>query len=155
MKLLPSISLVLVFAISIFVSAALMFIIEPMVAKMFLPSLGGAGNVWNTCVFFFQCILLLAYVYAHLLNSNKLSAQAKAVIHLVVIWIPIYFLPLKMPTIAPDSNHPFVWLLTVLASTIGAIFFALASTAPMLQKWYASTNGPNPMTHTFSMQQAI
>lgn len=142
MKLLPSISMVLVFVISIFVSASLMFIAEPMVAKMFLPSLGGAGNVWNTCVFFFQCVLLFAYVYAHLLNSNKLSLQVRAVIHLVVIWLPIYFLPLKMPTIAPDTKHPYVWLLTVLVSTVGAIFFALASTAPLLQKWYASTNGP-------------
>lgn len=142
MKLLPSIFLVLVFVMSIFVSASTMFIIEPMIAKMFLPSLGGAGNVWNTCVFFFQLILLLAYLYAHFLNTNKLSAQKRAIIHLVVIWLAVYFLPLKMSLAPPDPKHPYLWLLGVLGSTSGAIFFALASTAPVLQKWYASTNGP-------------
>ncbi len=142
MKLLPSIFLVLVFVMSIFVSASTMFIVEPMIAKMFLPSLGGAGNVWNTCVFFFQFILLLAYFYAHLLNSDKLNAQKRAIIHLVVVWLAVYFLPLKMSSAAPDPKHPYIWLLGVLASTSGAIFFALASTAPVLQKWYASTDGP-------------
>lgn len=142
MKLLPSVFLVLVFVMSIFVSATCMFIIEPVVAKMFLPSLGGAGNVWNTCVFFFQLVLLLAYLYAHFLNSNKLSAQARAVIHLGVLWFAAYFLPLKMPAAVPDAKHPYFWLLSVLIQSIGVIFFALASTAPVLQKWYASTNGP-------------
>ncbi|MDX2105991.1 MAG: fused MFS/spermidine synthase [Candidatus Melainabacteria bacterium] len=142
MKLLPSIFLVLVFVMSIFVSASCMFIIEPVIAKMLLPSLGGAGNVWNTCVFFFQLILLLAYLYAHFLNSNKLSAQARAVIHLGVIWLAAYFLPIKMPAAIPDAKHPYFWLLSALIQSIGAIFFALASTAPVLQKWYASTHGP-------------
>lgn len=142
MKLLPSIFLVLVFVMSIFVSASCMFVIEPMIAKMFLPSLGGAGNVWNTCVFFFQLVLLLAYLYAHFLNSNKLSTNARAVIHLGVIWLAVYFLPLKMSGAAPDPKHPYIWLLGVLCSTVGVVFFALASTAPLLQKWYASTNGP-------------
>ncbi|MCW5823996.1 MAG: fused MFS/spermidine synthase [Cyanobacteria bacterium TGS_CYA1] len=142
MKLLPSIFLVLVFVMSIFVSASCMFIIEPVIAKMLLPSLGGAGNVWNTCVFFFQLILLLAYLYAHFLNSNKLSAKARAVIHLGVIWLAAYFLPIKMPAAIPDPKHPYFWLLSALIQSIGAIFFALASTAPVLQKWYASTRGP-------------
>lgn len=142
MKLLNSILLVSVFLISLFLSSALMFTIEPMVAKMLLPLMGGAGNVWNTCVFFFQCLLLLGYLYAHFLNSVKISPMFKAVIHLIVIWLPILALPVKISEQDTMSEHPYLYLLLLLTATVGGIFFALSTSAPLLQKWYVSTRGP-------------
>ncbi len=143
MNLLYSISIVLIFAFVIFLSAALMFILEPMVAKLLLPLLGGSGNVWNTCVFFFQTILLLGYLYAHTLNKLKLSPKLRAMIHLTIVWLPLFSLPMHSPGQAPSDDVPYVWLLCTLVSTIGGVFFALSTTAPLLQKWYTNTRGPS------------
>src|SRR5262249_29513474 len=88
---LPAVMLGL-FALTLFVSASLLFLIEPMVGKLMLPLLGGTPAVWNTCMLFFQAILLAGYLYAHL-TTKYLGPRKQAVVHLIVIFLPIlYFL---------------------------------------------------------------
>lgn len=118
-----------------------MFIIEPLVAKMLLPLLGGTSSVWNTCVVFYQCVLLAGYLYAHLINL-KIQAKIQAAIHLAVLWMPVVTLPITAPTKLSLEQHPYLWLFFTLAVLIGGVFFALSTTAPLLQKWYSKSNGP-------------
>ncbi len=118
-------------------AACLMFLIEPFVAKLLLPSLGGGPNVWNTCVLFFQTLLLSGYVYAHLI-STRLKPTLQFVIHLFVLWLPVVLLPVKNQlNVAPSEVHPLLWLFLTLSAMVGALFFAISTTAPLLQKWYA------------------
>src|SRR6266849_2372278 len=80
-------SLVLLFAITLFVSAGLLFLIEPMIAKMILPSLGGTPAVWNTCMVFFQAGLLAGYAYAHA-STGWLSARRQVLLQLLLLLLP-------------------------------------------------------------------
>jgi hypothetical protein len=126
-----------IYGITIMLAACLMFLIEPFVAKLLLPSLGGGPNVWNTCVLFFQTLLLAGYVYAHLI-STRLKPTLQFVIHLFVLWLPVVFLPVKNQlNVAPSEIHPLLWLFLTLSAMVGALFFAISTTAPLLQKWYA------------------
>jgi len=126
-------------AITLLLSAALMFVIEPVAAKMVLPLLGGSSYVWNTCVVFFQSVLLSAYVYVFLLNEFNFKLKAKLLTQVAIVWLPIFTLPLRPPMEEPWQNHPYLWLMYSLISLIGPIFFAISTTAPMVQKWLASS----------------
>jgi spermidine synthase len=127
-----------IFAGAIFTSAALVFMVEPMIAKMILPLLGGSPTVWNTAMAFFQAALLAGYTYAHLLQRFA-PARWCAPIHLCVLAVAALFLPVHVTALfgAPPVGAPILWLLGVLAVSIGAPFAALSATAPLLQAWYA------------------
>src|SRR3569832_1357145 len=103
------------FAIAIFVSAALVFMFEPMIAKMILPELGGSPTVWNTAMAFFQAALLAGYGYAHLLQRLA-PPRVQALIHLLVLAIAALFLPVHVTgALGPPSvDEPALWLLGVL-----------------------------------------
>src|SRR4030088_2044995 len=128
----------LVFASAIFTSAALVFMVEPMVAKMILPLLGGSPAVWNTCMAFFQMALLIGYLYAHLLQ-RYLPAKMQVAVHLIVLAAAALLLPVKVTALFGTApvGAPVGWLLGVLFLSIGAPFAALSATAPLLQTWYA------------------
>jgi SAM-dependent methyltransferase len=128
----------MVFASAIFTSAALVFMVEPMVAKMILPLLGGSPAVWNTCMAFFQVALLIGYLYAHLLQ-RYLPAKMQVAVHLIVLAAAALLLPVKVTALfgAAPVGAPVGWLLGVLFFSIGAPFAALSATAPLLQTWYA------------------
>ncbi|MBX9695670.1 MAG: hypothetical protein K2Z81_25020, partial [Cyanobacteria bacterium] len=128
-----------IFAMSIFLAASLSFVIEPLIGKIFLPLLGGSPNVWNTCVLFFQAVLLLGYIYAHILTT-KVSPRRQLIVHLFIVWLPALTLPLAVPKGAPSNDHPIVWLLSALLSIVGSVFFAATATNPLLQKWYSTSN---------------
>ncbi|MBX9694744.1 MAG: fused MFS/spermidine synthase [Cyanobacteria bacterium] len=127
-----------VFPLAIFVAACLTFLIEPLVGKLFLPLLGGSPNVWNTCVLFFQTVLLAGYLYAHVLSS-RLSSRWQVGIHLFVVWLPAFTLPFQKPGAVPWKDHPIMWLLSSLLAIAGSVFFATTTTNPLLQKWYSNS----------------
>lgn len=131
------------YAVAVFASAGLVFLVEPMVARMVLPSLGGSSAVWNTSLAFFQAALLAGYAYAHLLQGIR-SLKAQMGVHLAVLALAALTLPLRISGLfgAPSIDQPALWLLGVLTVSIGAPFAALSATAPLLQAWYARLSPP-------------
>jgi len=132
----------LLFAFTLFVSAALLFWVQPMVAKMLLPLLGGTPAVWNTCMVFFQGMLLAGYAYAHLLTTRvKLSGQV--LIHLGIVLVAAVVLPINISERAvvslPAESDPTFWLLGCLFVIVGLPFFVASASAPLLQKWFSET----------------
>ena len=130
------------FALTVFTSAALVFLVQPMVAKLVLPLLGGSSSVWNTSMAFFQIALLAGYFYAHLLQRLP-SVRAQAITHVAALMVAAVALPLRVNGLAgePSSENPNLWLLTVLTLSIGAPFAILSATAPLVQAWHARTIG--------------
>jgi len=130
------------FPVTVFASAALVFLVEPMVAKLVLPLLGGSPSVWNTSLVFFQAALLIGYAYAHALQRVR-SVRVQALLHGAALVIAALALPLRVNELfgPPSSTHPNVWLLGVLAVSIGAPFAVLSATAPLVQAWHARTFG--------------
>jgi hypothetical protein len=134
--------MLLVFALTLFTSATLLFLVEPMIGKMILPLLGGTPAVWNTCMVFFQAVLLLGYLYAHL-STTWLGARKQAALHLALLAVPFVFLPLTVnrDLIKGDENPVFL-VLMLLSLTVGLPMFVVSASAPLLQKWFASTSHP-------------
>lgn len=133
-------TLVLLFAGTLFISATLMFVLQPMFGKTLLPFLGGTPAVWNTCMVFYQTLLFLAYLYAHYLSS-RLKQQRQVQIHGLVIAISLIVLPLTLPenNMPPTDSDPTLWLMGTLLVAIGLPFFIVSTTSPLLQKWFAQT----------------
>lgn len=129
-----------VFALALFTSAALLFWVQPLVAKMLLPLLGGAPAVWNTCMVFFQALLLAGYAYA-LLLSQRLSLRNQAVLHAVLLLLAGLVLPFTLSqrvlALLPTQTSPIGWLLMALLVTVGPPFLLLSATAPLLQRWFS------------------
>ncbi len=131
-------SLILLFAGTLFISATLMFVLQPLFGKLLLPLLGGFPAVWNTCMVFYQTVLFLGYLYAHVLSS-KCSSHRQILIHVVVIAISLIALPVALPeNISPPTDtNPTFWLMGVLFLAIGLPFFVVSTVSPLLQKWFA------------------
>jgi hypothetical protein len=133
---------------SIFVSALLLFSVQPLFTKMVLPRLGGSPAVWSVAMVFFQSLLLAGYAYAHFLMQIKNRAIPVAV-HLVLLCVAMATLPLSIAGTwgePPTSGYAF-WLLGLFAVSIGLPFFALAANNPLLQAWFVRTGhpaGPDP-----------
>ncbi|MEY3807496.1 MAG: hypothetical protein RI893_472 [Pseudomonadota bacterium] len=134
-----NLSLIFLFALTLFASASLMFVLQPLFGKILLPLLGGSPAVWNTCMVFYQSILFLGYLYAHYL-STRYSHRRQILIHTVLILISFFALPLALPenTTPPTDSNPTFWLLWTLFLAIGLPFFVVSTTAPLIQKWFAS-----------------
>jgi hypothetical protein len=136
----------LLFALTLLVSASLLFCVQPMIAKMILPLLGGSPSVWNTCMVFFQAMLLGGYAYAHG-ATVWLGVRRQAVLHLGLLAVPLLVLPFAISegaarSLSPDAN-PSGWLLGLLLTTVGLPFFVVATSAPLLQTWFAETSHPS------------
>jgi hypothetical protein len=127
------------FASALFVSAALLFSLQPMVSKMLLPHFGGAPAVWITAMCFFQALLLAGYSYAHLLCRLRLGRQLLT--HLAVLTVPLALLPFSIPDdwSPPGGANPVPYLLGYLVWSVGVPFFVVCTTAPLLQGWFAAT----------------
>jgi MFS family permease len=119
----------------------LLFSIQPMFAKMVLPLLGGTPSVWNTCMFFFQAALLFGYGYAHLI-SRRLGVRGQAGVHLIVLAVACWLLPISIPSawIPSTTGNPSFWLLGLLAVAVGGPFFAISATNPLLQNWFSHSS---------------
>lgn len=133
------------FALAIFASAFLLFQIEPLIAKLILPWFGGAASVWIVCLLFFQVVLLLGYLYAHLLNWLVYPGTQRA-IHvglLLASLLALHVLPRERWKSA-SFGHPTLDILLLLCVTIGLPYFVLSSASPLLQSWYAQRRSTSP-----------
>ena len=125
------------FACTALLSAALLFAVQPMIAKALLPRLGGTPQVWNTCMVFFQACLLAGYAYAHY-APRWLGQRRHALAHLLILCLPLLALPLALRGGPMHSDAPIRGALAALALSVGLPFVVVAATAPLLQTWYAS-----------------
>jgi hypothetical protein len=133
------------FAVTLFVSAFLLFLVQPMIGKMILPRLGGTPQVWNTCMLFFQTVLLAGYAYTHTI-STRLKVHTQLIVHSVLLFIPLLFLlpqPFNIASWVPDPMASAVLqALAELAILVGVPFFVVSTSAPLLQKWFVNTGHP-------------
>ena len=132
------------FTATVFAAAVLLFWIQPLFGKMVLPLLGGSPSVWNTAMVFFQAALLAGYGYAHGL-CRWLGPRAQLIAHLCVLATAAAFLPVVVAEgWQPQSTaSPTLWLLAVMAISLGAPFFAVAATAPLMQRWFSHSAHPH------------
>ena len=125
-------------AATVFVSAFLLFQVQPMISKMILPWFGGGPAIWTTCMLFFQVFLLAGYAYAHVLDRFPRTRIAGS-IHFVLLVTALFLLPI-VPGAAwkpPDSDSPQWRILVLLAAHVGLTYFLLAASAPLIQAWYS------------------
>lgn len=134
-----SLSLIVLFAATLFISASLMFILQPMFGKILLPLLGGSPSVWNTCMVFYQSILFLGYLYAHYISTTR-SPNRQILIHGAVLVLSVFALPVGLSgdVVPPTDTNPTFWLFWTLMLAIGLPFFVVSTTAPLMQKWFAN-----------------
>ena len=127
------------FGATIFLSALLLFSIQPLFSKMVLPVLGGSPNVWTTAMLFFQTILLLGYAYAHL-TTRVFGLKAQLSLHVSLMLAAALFLPIALQPgwSPPEDGTPIFWLISYFGVCIGLPFFAISANAPLLQSWYVS-----------------
>ncbi len=125
-------------AATIFLSAFLLFLVQPVLAKLILPWFGGAAIVWTTCMVFFQFVLLTGYAYSHWITTNVVSPRQNW-IHVGLLLASLAFLPiLPGESWAPSGDeNPVVRILLLLAATIGLPYFLLSTTSPLVQAWFA------------------
>lgn len=130
------------FGVALFGSAFLLFWIEPLIARMLLPYLGGSQNVWNTCLVFFQAVLLLGYTYAYVL-ARFCSLRYQAIVHTIIMAAGAGFLPIVIASTwsPPAAISPVVVLFGILLVLLGLPFFALSANGPLLQQWYCAAAG--------------
>jgi hypothetical protein len=119
-------ALVWAYTLTIFLSAALLFLVQPMFGRMVLPMLGGSPAVWNTTMVFYQGVLLLGYAYAHF-STRLLGVRRQAVVHLALMLVPLLLLPIAVPAgwVPPSSDNPAPWLLRLLMVAVGLPFFVV------------------------------
>ena len=136
----------MLYAITIFLSSFLLFLVQPLIARLILPWFGGTAAVWTTCMLFFQCVLLAGYAYAHA-TTAKLSPRAQAILHTILLAAAAATLP-----ILPDASwkpegggEPISRILLLLAATVGLPYLLVSSTSPLVQAWFSRARpGANP-----------
>jgi hypothetical protein len=129
----------LAYACTIFLSAFLLFAVQPMIGKIILPWFGGSAAVWSTCLLFFQAALLAGYLYAHR-STQSLKPKRQATLHMVLMAISLALLPiLPSPNWKPtQAGDPSLRILLLLSATIGLPYLLLSTTSPLLQAWYVA-----------------
>src|SRR5580704_14206259 len=134
------------YAISIFLSAFLLFQVEPLMGKFILPWFGGLPSVWTTCLLFFQMLLFGGYAYAHL-SFSRLSLRTQAALHISILIAACLVLPIVPRDVwkPAGTEEPISRIVLLLGATVGLPFFVLSSTGPLLQAWFSrSQPGRSP-----------
>ncbi|MFN7055798.1 spermidine synthase [Hyphomonas sp.] len=131
----------LLFVATVFVSAALVFLVQPMFARMATPLLGGSPNVWNVSLVCFQAALLAGYAYAHLLVRLVKAVRHQVAVHGALLLFAALVLPFELSGLLgpPDPQRPALWLIGVFGVSIAPPFAIISATAPLVQAWYART----------------
>lgn len=133
----------LLFTAAIFAGSFLLFLVQPMIARVALPRLGGAPAVWNSAMVTYQLLLLGGYAYAHWLARHSPSTQAR--LHLALMVVAALFLPIGLSTATlPPGISAFLWVPWLFFSSIGPLFFLISANAPLLQRWFVSSGGGDP-----------
>ena len=128
------------FTLTILVGSFLLFLVQPMIARMALPRLGGAPNVWNSAMLVYQALLLGGYAYAHTIGRFSLARQG--MIHLAVLALAALSLPLGLADLAPPQpGLEVLWVPLLFVMTVGPAFFAVSAQAPLIQRWFAAHRG--------------
>jgi SAM-dependent methyltransferase len=138
------------YAATLFVGAATLFLVQPLIGKLLLPLLGGPPGVWNTCMVFFQFLVLAGYLYAHR-SIRSLGVPRQIVVHAGLLLVVLIFfvaavsltgtpVPLWTALLPEDQDYPIVPLVLLLTLAVGAPFFLLSTSSPVLQRWYAATD---------------
>jgi len=129
------------FALTLFLSGALLFLVQPMFARLVLPLAGGAPAVWNTVMVCYQLLLLGGYLYAHA-TSRLLTPARQRGLHMVVLLLAFVMLPIALPSdsLPPPGGDPAWWVMTVLLASAGLPFFVVATTSPLVQVWLARSD---------------
>lgn len=131
------------FVVTIFVGSFLLFLVQPMIARMALPRLGGAPAVWNSAMLVYQALLLAGYAYAHWLS--RFAARRQAAVHLGAFALAALTLPLGLiAAVPPPSANPFIWVPWLLLVSIGPLFFVVSAQAPLIQRWFSISGGADP-----------
>ncbi len=141
------------YAITLFVGAALLFLVQPLVGKLLLPLVGGTPGVWNTCMVFFQTVLLGGYLYAHR-SFRQLGIRRQALVHLALLAIVLFAfkaavaatgspVPVFTSLLPDDQDYPIFGLVALLSVAVGVPFFVLSTTSPVVQRWFATTGHPS------------
>lgn len=132
------------FVATILAGSFLLFLVQPMIARIALPRLGGAPAVWNSAMLVYQALLLGGYAYAHLLG--RLRARVQGMVHLLVLLAAAVFLPIGLnDRVLPAGVEPAIWVPWLFAISIGPLFFAVSAQAPLVQRWFALARpGENP-----------
>ena len=136
----------MLYAITIFLSSFLLFLVQPLIARLILPWFGGTAAVWTTCMLFFQCLLLAGYAYAHA-TTAKLTPRGQAILHTLLLAAALATLPiLPDPAWKPEGGgEPISRILMLLTVTVGLPYLLISSTSPLLQAWFSRTRpGANP-----------
>jgi len=135
----------MIYAATIFLSSFLLFLVQPLIARLILPWFGGSAAVWTTCMLFFQVLLLAGYAYAH--SLSKLAGRRQAIVHTVLLLAALATLPI-MPAESwkpTGEQEPISRILLLLGAAVGLPYFLLASTSPLIQAWFARARpGENP-----------
>jgi spermidine synthase len=134
------VAVLIIYTFAILLGSALLFMVQPMVAKMILPSFGGAPAVWNTCLVFFQAALLGGYAYAHY-TTKWLGPKRQALVHVALLIVAVNF-AVSMPENydpAQSGLHSSLALLSLLIVVVGVPFFVCSAGAPLVQRWFAAT----------------
>ncbi|HEV7476398.1 MAG TPA: hypothetical protein VGO02_01535, partial [Burkholderiales bacterium] len=124
-------------AATIFLSSFLLFLVQPLIARLILPWFGGSAAVWTTCMLFFQTVLLAGYAYAHFLHA-RVPGRAQAIVHTLLLAAAVALLPISpgegwKPA---GGEEPISRILLLLCASVGLPYLILASTSPLLQAWY-------------------
>ncbi|GAB5348786.1 spermidine synthase [Alteriqipengyuania sp. 357] len=121
---------------TILLGSFLLFLVQPLVARLALPTLGGAPNVWNSAMLVYQALLLAGYAYAHLLS--RLALRHQALVHLALMALGLLFLPIALADVTHPPGFEVFSVPLLLLATIGPLFFIVAAQAPLVQRWYAA-----------------
>ena len=145
----------LLYGLAVFVSAFLLFQVQPLIAKIILPWFGGSSSVWTICLLFFQVVLLLGYLYAHGL-TRLLGPRAQTRIHLVLLALGILVLPIVPKDAWKPSGpgSPALHILLLLGATVGLPYFLLSTSSPLLQAWYAAGRAGAKPYRLFALSNA-
>jgi spermidine synthase len=128
------------FVSTILVGSFLLFLVQPMIARMALPRLGGAPAVWNSAMLVYQALLLGGYAYAH--GIGRFSPRNQSLIHIALLIVAALWLPIGLIAMTPSATaDPVLWVPWLLSLSIGPLFFAVAAQAPLMQRWYAIASG--------------
>ena len=144
--------MILIYAVTVFLSAFLLFQIQPIIAKMILAWFGGSSSVWSTCMLFFQVVLLFGYLYAHWLQQ-RFSPRRQALIHTGMLALSLLALPI-VPGVAwkpVPGDNPSLRILGLLTAAVGLPYFAVSTTSSLLQAWYARTHSPGLPYRLFAL----